>query len=54
MDGFIMNFMWYFCIMILDEEGLDWVDIEIFYYKNYNVWEKVGIIKVFVYNLENG
>ncbi len=54
MDGFTTNFTRHFRTMILDEEGLDWADIEISYYKNYNAREKVGTIKAFVYNLENG
>ncbi|MBX2875357.1 MAG: DUF3857 domain-containing protein [Saprospiraceae bacterium] len=54
MDGFTTNLTRHFRTMILDEQGLDWADIEISYYKNYNARERIGSLKAFVYNLENG
>ena len=53
-QGFTTNFTRHFRTMILDEEGLDWADIEISYYKNYDARERIGAIKALVYNLENG
>ena len=53
-DGFTTNIQRHYRIKILDEEGLDYADVEIPYYQNYRAKEKVGVIKAFVYNLENG
>lgn len=53
-DGFNTNFVRHYRTMILDDQGLDWADIEISYYQNYNAKERVGAVKAIVYNLENG
>lgn len=53
-DGFSTNLSRHYRIKILDEEGLEWADVEIPYYKNFTTQERVGSIKAFVYNLDNG
>lgn len=53
-DRFTTSLQRHYRIKILDEEGLDWANIEIPYYENYSAKEKVGLIKAFVFNIENG
>lgn len=53
-SGFTTNMNRHFRTMILDDEGLDWADIEIALYQNYRARERVGSVKAFVYNLEDG
>lgn len=53
-DGFTTNIQRHYRIKILDEEGLDYADVEIPYYHSHRAKEKVGVVKAFVYNLENG
>lgn len=53
-DGFNVNVDRHYRIKILDDEGLEWANVEIPYYQNFQAKERLGNIRAFVYNLENG
>ena len=41
-------------IKIFSEAGLDQGEIEIYYYRNDQIWEKIEDLEAYTYNLENG